>query len=112
MHTRSLSHFTYCVTSCLQHLRQQRAWDQPGVVAAVLAALQDHAATCGEGRTYDLVMLLRHLCQLSPHPPAGEVLPHGRQLLLRARVCCVSHTVADAAGTARATAPCACAACC
>jgi hypothetical protein len=30
------------------------------------------------GRTYDLVMLLRHLCQLNPQPPAGRLTVHCR----------------------------------
>lgn len=98
-----LCHFTYVVT---RHRSRLTGLDPATLSTAVLGALlrpdltqgqeghdsregqQAFAADvegslpCAEvlgGRTYDLVMLLRHLCQLNPQPPAGR---HCRGYLL------------------------------
>lgn len=63
-----LSQFTYCVTSCLQELQPQL--DAPRLAVAVMYALKQPGVE-GDGKAYDLAMLLRHMCQLSREPPAG-----------------------------------------
>jgi len=73
-----LCRFTYCVT---RHRPQLTGFDQGALTAAVLQALPlQHLAAAGlaesveamTGRMFDLVMLLRHLCQLNFKPPAGK----------------------------------------
>lgn len=73
-----LCRFTYCVT---RHRPQLTGFDQGALTAAVLQALPlQNLAAAGlaesveamTGRMYDLVMLLRHVCQLNFKPPAGR----------------------------------------
>jgi hypothetical protein len=60
------------VSSCLKHLAPQL--DQPALAAAVLPAVLSPGSGSDrkqEARAYDVVMLLRHMCQLTPDPPPG-----------------------------------------